>query len=147
MSNNIIEVRGLTKAYGNFVAVDGIDFDVREREIFGFLGPNGAGKSTTIHMLATLLRPTRGSATLAGYDVCSRPDEVRRSIGMVFQDPSLDNRLTADENLYFHALLYDVPRRLAAERAEQVLELVGLTHRRRPPVRTFSGGMKRRLAI
>jgi ABC-2 type transport system ATP-binding protein len=145
--SSIIEVRGLTKAYGDFLAVDGIDFNVQEREIFGFLGPNGAGKTTTINMLATLLRPTKGSATLAGYDVRTQPNGVRQSIGMVFQDPSLDDRLTADENLRFHAMLYNVPRRIRAERMEQVLRIVGLTERRAALVRTFSGGMKRRLEI
>jgi ABC-2 type transport system ATP-binding protein len=145
--SSIIEVHGLTKAYGDFLAVDGIDFDVQEREIFGFLGPNGAGKTTTINMLATLLKPTRGSATLAGYDVRTQPNGVRQSIGMVFQDPSLDERLTADENLRFHAMLYNVPRRVRAERMDQVLRIVGLTERRTALVRTFSGGMKRRLEI
>jgi ABC-2 type transport system ATP-binding protein len=145
--NRIIEVRGLTRAYGDFLAVAGIDFDVGEREIFGFLGPNGAGKTTTINMLATLLRPTRGSATLAGHDVASQPNAVRQAIGMVFQDPSLDDRLTADENLRFHAMLYNIPRRLRAERTDQVLQIVGLADRRGSLVRTFSGGMKRRLEI
>jgi ABC-2 type transport system ATP-binding protein len=143
----IIEVRQLTKAYGDFIAVDGIDFDVQEREIFGFLGPNGAGKTTTINMLATLLRPTQGTATLAGYDIRTHPNEVRQSIGMVFQDPSLDDRLTAAENLRFHAMLYHVPKRVFAERMDQVLQVVGLSDRRDSLVRTFSGGMKRRLEI
>src|SRR6516164_2938135 len=145
--NPIIEVAGLGKDFGNFTAVATIDFEVFGREIFGFLGPNGAGKSTTINMLATLLRPTRGRATLAGYDIVAQPTGVRQSIGMVFQDPSLDNRLTADENLHFHAMLYNVPRRIREERTEQVLNIVGLTDRRRSLVRTFSGGMKRRLEI
>jgi ABC-2 type transport system ATP-binding protein len=146
-TNSIIQVQGLTKAYGDFLAVDGVEFAVEEREIFGFLGPNGAGKTTTINMLATLLRPTRGSATLAGFDIRTQPNQVRQSIGMVFQDPSLDDRLTADENLRFHAMLYNVPRRVLPERMEQVLRIVGLTERRRSLVRTFSGGMKRRLEI
>jgi ABC-2 type transport system ATP-binding protein len=143
----IIQVRELTKTYGQLNAVDGVDFDVYEREIFGFLGPNGAGKTTTINMLATLLKPTWGSATLAGYDVRAQQNEVRQSIGMVFQDPSLDDRLTADENLRFHGMLYNVPKRLLAERMNQVLDIVGLTDRRKSLVRTFSGGMKRRLEI
>jgi ABC-2 type transport system ATP-binding protein len=143
----VIEVSGLGKDFGAFTAVQAVDFRVHGREIFGFLGPNGAGKSTTINMLATLLRPTRGRAELAGYDVVTQPTGVRQSIGMVFQDPSLDDRLTADENLQFHALLYNVPRRLRAERTEQVLNIVGLADRRRSLVRTFSGGMKRRLEI
>jgi ABC-2 type transport system ATP-binding protein len=145
--STIIEVRQLTKAYGDFVAVDGIDFDVQEREIFGFLGPNGAGKTTTINMLATLLRPTGGTANLAGYDIRTHPNQVRQSIGMVFQDPSLDDRLTAAENLRFHAMLYHVPKSVLAERMDQVLEIVGLNDRRDSLVRTFSGGMKRRLEI
>jgi ABC-2 type transport system ATP-binding protein len=144
---SIIQVDGLTKAYGDFLAVDGVQFEVQEREIFGFLGPNGAGKTTTINMLATLLKPTRGSATLAGYDIRTQPNQVRQSLGMVFQDPSLDDRLTAEENLRFHAMLYNVPRRILAERMEQVLQIVGLTERRKSLVRTFSGGMKRRLEI
>jgi ABC-2 type transport system ATP-binding protein len=145
--NRIIEVKGLTKAYGSLLAVDNIDFYVQEREIFGFLGPNGAGKTTTINMLATLLKPTNGGATLAGYDVRTQPNDVRQSIGMVFQDPSLDDRLTADENLRFHGMLYNVPKRLLAERMDQVLGIVGLSDRRSSLVRTFSGGMKRRLEI
>jgi ABC-2 type transport system ATP-binding protein len=143
----IVEVAGLGKDFGTFTAVEAIDFQVHKREIFGFLGPNGAGKSTTINMLATLLKPTRGRAELAGYDVVAEPTGVRQSIGMVFQDPSLDDRLTADENLQFHAMLYNVPRRVREERTEQVLNIVGLTDRRQSLVRTFSGGMKRRLEI
>jgi ABC-2 type transport system ATP-binding protein len=143
----IVLVAGLGKDFGTFTAVEAIDFQVHEREIFGFLGPNGAGKSTTINMLATLLKPTRGRAELAGYDVVTQPTGVRQSIGMVFQDPSLDDRLTADENLHFHAMLYNVPRRVRAERTEQVLGIVGLADRRHSLVRTFSGGMKRRLEI
>jgi ABC-2 type transport system ATP-binding protein len=143
----VIDVRGLGKDFGSFTAVAEIDFQVYRREIFGFLGPNGAGKSTTINMLATLLRPTRGRAELAGHDIIKQPNEVRQAIGMVFQDPSLDERLTAEENLYFHALLYNVPRAIRAERMEQVLNIVGLADRRRSLVRTFSGGMKRRLEI
>jgi ABC-2 type transport system ATP-binding protein len=143
----IVNVSELGKDFGAFTAVEAIDFEVYEREIFGFLGPNGAGKSTTINMLSTLLRPTRGRAELAGYDVVAQPTGVRQSIGMVFQDPSLDDRLTADENLRFHAMLYNVPRRLRLERTDQVLNIVGLADRRHSLVRTFSGGMKRRLEI
>jgi ABC-2 type transport system ATP-binding protein len=145
--DDIIVVEGLGKDFGTFTAVESVDFTVRRREIFGFLGPNGAGKTTTINMLATLLRPSRGRAELAGFDVVARPNDVRRSIGMVFQDPSLDDRLTAEENLHFHALIYNVPPALRRERAEQVLAIVGLADRRRAIVRTFSGGMKRRLEI
>ena len=143
----IIDVSGLGKDFGAFTAVEAIDFQVYEREIFGFLGPNGAGKSTTISMLATLLDPTRGRAELAGYDVVAEPNGVRQSLGMVFQDASLDDRLTADENLQFHAMLYNVPRRIRPERTAQVLNIVGLADRRGSLVRTFSGGMKRRLEI
>jgi ABC-2 type transport system ATP-binding protein len=143
----IIRVEDLVKKFGDFTAVSGVWFDVRPGEILGFLGPNGAGKSTTIKMLATLLRPTSGRAEVAGYDVLLQPNEVRQSIGMVFQDPSLDDRLTAEENLRFHAMLYGVPRRVFAERMELVLRVVGLTERRKSLVRTFSGGMKRRLEI
>jgi ABC-2 type transport system ATP-binding protein len=145
--SSIIEVEGLVKQYGAFTAVAGIDFDVRAGEIFGFLGPNGAGKTTTINILATLLRPTGGRATLAGHDVVRQPDQVRQAIGMVFQDPSLDGRLTAEENLRFHALLYGVPRAAQAGRIGQALDIVGLAERRKALVRTFSGGMKRRLEI
>jgi ABC-2 type transport system ATP-binding protein len=143
----VIDVQGLGKDFGSFTAVADISFQVYRREIFGFLGPNGAGKSTTISMLATLLRPTRGRAELAGHDVVREPNAVRQAIGIVFQDPSLDERLTADENLQFHALLYNIPRRVRAERMDQVLEIVGLADRRHSLVRTFSGGMKRRLEI
>ncbi|BAF58958.1 MAG: daunorubicin resistance protein DrrA family ABC transporter ATP-binding protein [Pelotomaculum sp.] len=144
---SIINIENLVKKFGNFAAVRGISFSVSEGEIFGFLGPNGAGKSTTIKILSTLLKPTSGKAELAGYDVVAHPNEVRRSIGMVFQDPSLDNRLTAEENLLFHAMLYNVPANLIRPRIDQVLEIVDLADRRRSLVKTFSGGMKRRLEI
>jgi ABC-2 type transport system ATP-binding protein len=144
---DIIQVDQLSKTFGEIKAVDGVSFSVGAREIFGFLGPNGAGKSTTIKMLATLLKPTGGRATLAGYDVATQPTQVRQSIGLVFQDQSLDNRLTADENLKFHAMLYDVPNDVYRERADQVLKMVDLTDRRGSIVMTFSGGMKRRLEI
>ncbi|MCL6558746.1 MAG: ATP-binding cassette domain-containing protein [Firmicutes bacterium] len=143
----IIKIEDLVKKFGDFTAVGGISFSVEAGEIFGFLGPNGAGKSTTIKIPSTLLRPTSGKAEVAGYDVVAHPAEVRRSIGMVFQDPSLDNRLTAEENLYFHAVLYDVPADLIGRRVDRVLEIVGLADRRRALVKTFSGGMKRRLEI
>ena len=144
---SVIEVQQLVRKFGDFTAVDGIDFAVEEGEFFGFLGPNGAGKTTTINILATLLKPTAGRAWLAGFDILTQPNQVRQSIGMVFQDASLDERLTAEENLQFHAMLYHVPRRIRAERMDQVLEIVGLTDRRHSVVRTFSGGMKRRLEI
>jgi ABC-2 type transport system ATP-binding protein len=143
----VIEVQDLVKEFGSFAAVAGVSFAVQQGEIFGFLGPNGAGKTTTINMLATLLRPTRGTAVLAGHDVLREPNQVRQAIGMVFQDPSLDDRLTAEENLYFHAMLYNVPRPLREQRMSQVLDIVGLTDRRKSIVRTYSGGMKRRLEI
>jgi len=127
--------------------VSGVSFTVDPGVIFGFLGPNGAGKSTTIKILATLLAPTSGRAELAGYDVVTQPDQVRRSIGLVFQDASLDHRLTADENLQFHAMLYGVPREVYRPRADHLLKLVDLLDRRSMPVMTYSGGMKRRLEI
>ena len=144
---DIITVDRLTKKFGELTAVDGVSFGVGAGQIFGFLGPNGAGKSTTIKILATLLKPTSGSATLAGFDVATRPSDVRRSIGLVFQDPTLDGRLTADENLHFHAMLYGVPRQQFRERADHVLRMVDLIDRRSSIVMTFSGGMKRRLEI
>jgi ABC-2 type transport system ATP-binding protein len=142
-----VTVRGLEKRYDEVVAVAGVDFDVAPGEVFGFLGPNGAGKSTTIKMLCTLVRPTAGSATVGGHDVVRERDEVRRNIGLVFQDPTLDNYLSAEQNLRFHAELYGVPRALLGARMQQVLEMVGLWERRASLVRTFSGGMKRRLEI
>src|SRR5438034_703385 len=144
---NIIHVENLIKKFGTITAVDNIQLNVESGQMFGFLGPNGAGKSTTIKILATLLRPTAGTASVAGYDVATKPNDVRRSIGLVFQDQSLDDRLTAQENLWFHAMLYDLPSALFAERADSVLNLVDLTERRNSLVRTFSGGMKRRLEI
>jgi len=142
-----ISVRGLAKRYGDVEAVAGIDFDVRRGEVFGFLGPNGAGKTTTINMLCTLARPTAGSATVAGYDVAHQRDEVRRTIGLVFQDTTLDGYLTAERNLRFHAELYGVPRPQVAERLKTVLDMVDLWDRRNSRVQTFSGGMMRRLEI
>jgi ABC-2 type transport system ATP-binding protein len=145
--SSIIEVDQLAKTFGELTAVDGVSFDVGSREIFGFLGPNGAGKSTTIKILSTLLRPSGGRATLAGFDVVKQPNDVRQSIGLVFQDPSLDVRLTADENLKFHAMLYNVPGDVFKARADQVLRMVDLLDRRSSMVMTYSGGMKRRLEI
>src|SRR5262249_47365764 len=138
---------GLAKRYGETEAVRGIDFEVRSGETFGFLGPNGAGKSTTINILCTLAMPTAGSATVAGHDVMAARDEVRRNIGLVFQDPTVDAYLSAEQNLRFHAELYGVPRSVLAERMRRVLEMVGLWERRADRVETFSGGMKRRLEI
>ncbi|MDA8303471.1 MAG: ATP-binding cassette domain-containing protein [Actinomycetota bacterium] len=142
-----VDVRGLEKHFGDVKAVKGVDFQVASGETFGFLGPNGAGKSTTIGMLCTLVRPTRGSATVGGYDVVRRREEVRRSIGLVFQDPTLDSYLTAEQNLRFHAELYGVPRSLVRQRLGAVLELVGLADKAKTEVKNFSGGMKRRLEI
>jgi ABC-2 type transport system ATP-binding protein len=142
-----VSVNGLVKRYDEVEAVRGIDFEVRSGEIFGFLGPNGAGKSTTINMLCTLVRPSGGSAKVAGHDVVSERDEVRRNIGLVFQDTTLDGYLTAEQNLRLHAELYGVPRELVGERMRQVMEMVGLWERRSSWVNTFSGGMKRRLEI
>ncbi len=144
---NIIEVKNLTKKFNGLTAVDHISFEVKRGEIFGFLGPNGAGKSTTINMLSTLLTPTEGSATINNFDVLSERDSVRKSIGLVFQDPSLDDRLTAEENLRFHARLYGAPRAEYKKRMEEVLRLVDLWERKESIVKTFSGGMKRRLEI
>jgi len=142
-----VVVRGLVKRFGELEAVRGIDLDVRAGETFGFLGPNGAGKSTTISMLCTLLRPDGGSARVAGHDVVTERDDVRRNIGLVFQDPTLDGYLSAEQNLRFHAELYGVPKAVVPERMRLVLEMVGLWERRGSLVRTFSGGMKRRLEI
>jgi ABC-2 type transport system ATP-binding protein len=140
-------VRGLEKRYGEIEAVRGIDFEVEQGEVFGFLGPNGAGKSTTISMLCTLVRPTGGSASVAGHDVVRERDAVRRNIGLVFQDTTLDGYLTAEQNMRLHAELYGVPRAAVGPRMQQVLEMVGLWERRKSVVNTFSGGMKRRLEI
>jgi len=142
-----IEAQSLVRKFGDLVAVNEVSFEVEQGEIFGFLGPNGAGKTTTINMLCTLLRPTAGTATVNGHDITRRQADVRQSIGLVFQDPSLDDKLTAMENLRFHAMLYDVPRDDFARRASEVLELAELTDRADDLVQTFSGGMKRRLEI
>lgn len=144
---NIIEVEGLSRNFGQLVAVDKVFFQVAEGEIFGFLGPNGAGKTTTINMLCTLLTPNSGKAMVNGYDVVRQRSEVRRSIGLVFQEPTLDEYLTAEQNLRFHAYAYKVPREVREKRISELLELVELSDRRRSRVSTFSGGMKRRLEI
>ncbi|TMR13585.1 ATP-binding cassette domain-containing protein [Nonomuraea turkmeniaca] len=142
-----VAVRGLRKTYGKVEAVKGVDFEVRPGEVFGFLGPNGAGKTTTISMLCTLVKPTGGSATVAGHDVVRERDEVRRNIGLVFQDPTLDGYLSAEQNLRFHAELYGVPKNVVGDRIRQVMEMVALWDRKDAKVMTFSGGMKRRLEI
>ncbi|MBV9049535.1 MAG: ATP-binding cassette domain-containing protein, partial [Solirubrobacterales bacterium] len=142
-----IAVRGLSKTFDEVEAVRGVDFEVAVGEVFGFLGPNGAGKTTTINMLCTLVKPTAGSATVAGHDVVRERDDVRRHIGLVFQDPTLDGYLTAAQNLQLHAELYGVQSSLVRPRMQQVMEMVGLWERRTGLVQTFSGGMKRRLEI
>src|ERR1700677_3320479 len=142
-----ISVTDLVKTFGEVRAVRGINFKVAMGEVFGFLGPNGAGKSTTINMLCTLTRPSSGSATVAGYDVVTERDDVRRHIGLVFQDPTLDGYLTAEQNLKLHAELYGVQSNLVRPRMQQVMEMVGLWDRKDSVVATFSGGMRRRLEI
>jgi ABC-2 type transport system ATP-binding protein len=142
-----IEVTDLVKSYGEVEAVRGVSFTVPRGEVFGFLGPNGAGKSTTINMLCTLARPTSGAARVSGFDVVARRDDVRRQIGLVFQDPTLDGYLTAEQNLRIHAELYGIDARVIGDRMDQMLEMVDLADRRDQPVMTFSGGMRRRLEI
>jgi ABC-2 type transport system ATP-binding protein len=146
-SDLAVEVSGLSKRYGAVEAVKEVSFSVARGEVFALLGPNGAGKSTTIKMLCTLARPTGGSAIVDGFDVQRQPKAVRRHIGLVFQEQTLDDQLTAEENLRFHAVLYHVPRAEVDERIDQVLRLVALEDRRRDLISTFSGGMARRLEI
>jgi ABC-2 type transport system ATP-binding protein len=143
----MIRVQNLVKTFGEVKAVDDVSFEVRAGEIFAFLGPNGAGKTTTIQMLTTLQRPTSGSMSLDGVDPTTKQLEARRSFGIVFQDPSLDVELTAFENLELHGVLYHVPRKVRSERIETLLKLFELWDRRDSFVKTFSGGMKRRLEI
>src|SRR5205823_2996807 len=147
MPETVIEAKGLIKKYGDLEAVAGIELEVRAGEIFGFLGPNGAGKSTTISMLCTLLTPTAGVARVAGIDVMRNPAAVRHRIGLVFQDPSLDDQLTGRENLEFHAFIYSVPAPDRRRRIDEMLELLQLSDRAGSTVKTYSGGMKRRLEI
>jgi ABC-2 type transport system ATP-binding protein len=142
-----IQVENLRKKYGAIKAVDGISFSVKKGEIFGFLGPNGAGKTTTINILCTLTRPTTGVAYINGYNVNSYPNQVRNSIGLVFQETTLDNHLTAEENLFFHAMLYGVSRKEFIQRKIEVLKLCELWERRKMRIENFSSGMKRRLEI
>lgn len=144
---HIITVKNLSKTFKSVRAVDGIDFSVEKGEFFAFLGPNGAGKSTSIKMLTTLLRPDSGEILVNGYNPLKDQDDVRKSIGIVFQDPSLDNELTAWENLEFHGILYGVEKNVRKERMEYLLKFVGLWDRRNDPIKTYSGGMKRRLEI
>jgi len=142
-----IRVENLTKTFDGFAAVDGISFAVAEGELFGLLGPNGAGKTTTINMLSTLLRPTSGSAVVAGFDVARDRDAVRQSIGIVFQEPALDGRLTGRENLEFHTMMYGIGKAERRRRIDEVLALVELTDKAGTLVEKYSGGMKRRLEI
>jgi len=144
---SIIEIKTLTKTFGKIQAVRGIDLNIGKGEIFGLLGPNGAGKTTTIGMLCTIIRPTSGSATLAGFDIVKNPAEVRRQVGIVFQDPTLDTVLTGHENLELHARLYGVPAALREKRITEMLELVDLQGRSKDITRTYSGGMRRRLEL
>lgn len=144
---DIIKTQNLTKKYGDFVAVDNISFSVGQGEIFAFLGPNGAGKSTTIKMLTTILDPTSGEIELNGGNPTRDKNEVRKSFGIVFQDPSLDDELTAYENMHFHAVLYKIPKQNIKIRIKGMLEYVELWDRKDSLVKTFSGGMKRRLEI
>jgi ABC-2 type transport system ATP-binding protein len=143
----MIRVDHLSKTYGEIQAVNDISFEVEEGEIFAFLGPNGAGKTTTIKMLTTLLRPTSGTVEIDGLDPATHQNEVRKRFGIVFQDPSLDDELTASENMDLHGALYHVPRRIRHERTEMLLRLFELWDRRNDPVKQFSGGMRRRLEI
>jgi ABC-2 type transport system ATP-binding protein len=147
MPDSAIKVQGLAKSFDEIEAVRGVDFQVATGEVFGFLGPNGAGKSTTINMLCTLTKPSAGQAWVAGHDVTTERDDVRRHIGLVFQDPTLDSYLTAEQNLRLHAELYGVEADLVKPRMQQVMEMVGLWERRDSPVGLFSGGMRRRLEI
>ncbi len=144
---NMIAVSNLTKRFGDFTAVDAVSFEVKRGEIFAFLGPNGAGKSTTIKMLTTLLHPTNGTIVLNGHDPAHDKDGVRKSLGIVFQDPSLDEDLTAFENMQFHAICYKIPKDSRPRRIEDLLRFVELWERKDDLVKTFSGGMKRRLEI
>src|SRR5438874_8225722 len=143
----MIKVENLAKKFGEVIAVDDVSFDVAKGEIFAFLGPNGAGKTTTIKMLTTLLKPTSGQIEIDGLDPAKQANETRKRFGIVFQDPSLDQELTAYENMDLHGVLYSVPRTARQERTEQLLKLFELWDRRNDPVKHFSGGMKRRLEI
>jgi ABC-2 type transport system ATP-binding protein len=144
---NIIEATDLTKKFGEITAVDNISFSIRRGDIFAFLGPNGAGKTTTIKMLTTLLNPTSGKILIDGNDPSTHQNKIRNSFGIVFQDPSLDDELTALENMEFHGALYRVPKDIRRQRIEELLKFVELWDRRKDFVKTFSGGMSRRLEV
>jgi ABC-2 type transport system ATP-binding protein len=143
----IIETKDLTRSFGDLVAVDRLNIQVKHGEVFGLLGPNGAGKTTTISMLCTILKPTSGAATVNGFDIAKQPGQVRKSIGIVFQEPSVDDRLTGRENMEMHANLYGVVPSTAKERINTLLKLVELDQRADNLLRTYSGGMRRRLEI
>ena len=143
----MIKIKNLTKQYPHLTAVDDLTLEIGKSEIFGLLGPNGAGKTTLIHMLATLLRPSSGTATINGYDITKEAGKVRETIGIVFQAPSSDDMLTGYENLKIHSLLYGVPLKEREQRIQSVLELVGLAERKDDQVKKYSGGMRRRLEI
>jgi len=145
--DNVIETSALTRQFNGLIAVDKLDITVSDREVFGLLGPNGAGKTTTISMLCTILKPTSGTAKVNGFDIVKQATRVRKSIGIVFQDPSVDDRLTGRENLYMHANLYGVPQSEQKPRIDRVLKLVELEDRADSILRTYSGGMRRRLEI
>lgn len=144
---DVIEASNLVKRFGELEAVKGVSFSVKEGEIFGFLGPNGAGKTTTINILCTLLKPTDGQAKVNGYDVIKERSQVRQSIGLVFQEPSLDDYLTAEQNLRFHGYAYGIPKNVLEPRLKELLEMMELWDRRKGKINTYSGGMKRRLEI
>jgi ABC-2 type transport system ATP-binding protein len=143
----LITIKNLVKQYDDLTAVDNLSLNIQDNEVFGLLGQNGAGKTTIIHMLATLLKPTSGTASVNGYDIINEPAKVRASIGIVFQAPSSDDMLTGYENLKLHSMLYSVPRKIREKRIIDVLELVGLTERKDDQVKKYSGGMRRRLEI
>ena len=143
----MITIKNLIKKYENLTVLNNINLEIYDNEIFGLLGPNGAGKTTLIHILATLIKPTSGSAIVNGYDIIKKPSKVRSSVGIVFQAPSSDDMLTAYENLKIHSLLYGVSAEVREKRISEVLELVGLTHRKDDQVKKYSGGMRRRLEI
>jgi ABC-2 type transport system ATP-binding protein len=147
MAHTVIAAQDVVKRFGDITAVDHISFEVKKGEIFAFLGPNGAGKSTTIKMLTTMLRPTAGVLKLAGHDVTRERDSARQAFGIVFQDPSLDEELSAYENMDLHAALYSIPKADRSKRIQELLELVELWHRKDSLIKTFSGGMRRRLEI
>ena len=142
-----VSAAGLVKHYGDIIAVDGLDLEIRPGEFFGLLGPNGSGKTTTIHMLATLVKPTRGAVHIGDVDVARHPVRARRQIGLVFQESALDRTLTVAENLRFAGRLYDLPPHVSAQRAQELLELFDMADKRNRPVATLSGGMRRALDI